>query len=119
EQVSVNDAQDLAELGLKVRFLCLEGSPVHQQLLGKKGVVPVPLSYRPVNHFDFQLRSELLKLWKSGVNLIHPHQTSYLASLIPWFWNKNDIVILASRHLMNDSSKKNPYHALLYRRLDA
>jgi len=126
EQVAVHDALDLAALGLKIRFLCLQDSPVHQQLLsqmdsGRPGqVILLPLSFSPKNYFDWTIRGELHRLLEEdGVNLIHTHQTSLLGSLVPWLWGRSDVALVATRHIMNGHNKKDFFHRALYRRLDS
>ena len=118
ERVAATDAIELAALGLKVRFLSLEGTPVHGYLAKKKELNVIPLSFRPRNYFDFKLRSELLRLVNDGVNIIHTHQTSLLGSITPWFWRKPEVAIIATRHIMNNHNKKNYFHRAIYSRLD-
>ena len=124
EQIAVNDAMDLCDLGLFTRFLCLEGSPTHEHLVRYKEegsrVEILPISYRPRDYFDFKLRSELNQIIESDrINLVHCHQPSLLASVVPWLWSREKVVIIASRHIMNRHNKRNPFHALIYKRLDA
>ncbi len=119
EQVAVNDAVDVGALGIGVRFLCLEGSPVHASLAGKEGVTAIPLNYRPRDYFDFKLRADLRRLIADGVNLIHTHQTSLLGTLSPWLWAHPRVGLIASRHIMNNHDKRNFFHRFIYKRLDA
>lgn len=119
EQVAVNDAVDVGALGIPVRFLCLEGSPVHASLAGKESVSAIPLAYRPRDYFDFKLRADLRRLISEGVNLIHTHQTSLLGSISPWLWPFPKVALVASRHIMNNHDKRNFFHRAIYRRVDA
>ncbi|MCM2277832.1 MAG: glycosyltransferase family 4 protein [Oligoflexia bacterium] len=119
EQVAANDAVDAARLGLRVRMLCMSGTPVHRYLAERPEVEVVPIDYRPRNTFDFKLKKDIERLTASGVNLIHTHQTSLLGSIIPWLWNRRNIAMLASRHIMNDHNKRDFFHGALYSRLDA
>jgi glycosyltransferase involved in cell wall biosynthesis len=120
EQVAANDALDVAGLGLDVRVLCLEGSPIHESLAKHAGKLKVvPLNFRPRDHFDFKMRHELMRLIDEGVNLIHLHQTSLLGSVVPWLWSRPGIAVLASRHIMNNHDKRGFYHRAIYRRLDS
>ncbi|MCC7440343.1 MAG: glycosyltransferase family 4 protein [Bdellovibrionales bacterium] len=119
EQVAANDVNELGRLGLKARLLCLQASPIHEHLAHKQGVELVPIDFRPRDHFDFGMRRELRRLRSEGVNLVHMHQTGFLGSVIPWLWRDQRLTLLASRHIMNSHNKRNPYHALIYRRLDA
>jgi len=119
EQVAVSDAMDIGLLGLKVKMLCLEGSPIHENLANRKEIKAVPLSFRPKNFLDLNLRAELGKLMADGVNLIHTHQPSLLPSLVPWVWHKPGVAMLATRHIMNNHDKRNFFHQAIYSRLDA
>jgi len=118
EQVAANDAMDLVSQGLNVKVLCLEGSPIHENLVHRQMNDVVPLNFRPRNHLDLKLRAELGRLIDSGINLIHTHQTSLLGSIVPWIWKRPSVALFATRHILNNHSKKTPYHRLLYGRLD-
>lgn len=118
EQVAAHDAIDRGSAGLKTRFLCLEGSPLHQYLAPRQEVRVIPLAFRPRDHFDLKLRAELLRLFNEGVNLVHSHQPSLLGSIVPWTWRRPQVAVFASRHIMNNHNKKNFYHRAIYRRLD-
>lgn len=120
EKIAASDALDVGALGLQVSFLCYEGSPLHRHLEGRKEVKLFPIDFKPRDFFDFKLRNEINRLIHGEqVNLIHTHQTTLLGSLIPWVVRNPNIVIIASRHLMNRHWKRNPFHAFLYRRLDS
>lgn len=119
EQVAAQDSVAIGSLGLSTRVICLEGSPIHENLAHRKELTLVPLGFRPRNYFDLKMRGELLKLLEEGVNLIHTHQTSLLGSIVPWLWKKPHVAMLATRHIMNNHSKKNFLYRAIYRRLDA
>ncbi|OFZ22445.1 MAG: hypothetical protein A2X94_01310 [Bdellovibrionales bacterium GWB1_55_8] len=119
EQVAAEDAMDAGRLGLNVRVLCLEGSPIHEKLASRKEVSVLPVSFRPRNYFDLKLKAELDKVIEQGVNLIHTHQTSVLGSLIPWLWKRPSVAALATRHMMCGHDKRNIFHGTIYGRLDA
>ncbi len=119
EQVAANDALDVAGLGLDVRVLCLEGTPIHEYLNRDNSVKTVPLSFRPRDYFDLKMRAELSRLFREGVNLVHAHQTSLLGSIVPWLWYRPEIAMFASRHIMNNHDKRNFFHRAIYHRLDA
>lgn len=110
-------------MGLKVKFLCLEGTPIHEHLSQHSCVEIIPLGFRPRNYFDLKMRAELIRLTQPeiGVNLIHTHQTSLLGSIAPWLWGKDrsHTALLATRHIMNNHNKKGLFHRALYRRVDA
>lgn len=119
EQVALNDATDRAHAGMKVRFLCLRGSPVHEKLVRRPEVTPVALDFRPRDYFDLKLRKELMQQFDSGVNLVHCHQTSLLGSVTPWLWGRPEVAAFASRHIMNNHNKRNFFHRAVYGRLDS
>ena len=118
EQVAAQDSIDRAELGLKVRVLVLEGSPIHENLARKEQVLPIPLTFRPRDTFDFKMKAELDRLIGDGVNLIHTHQTSLLGSIVPWLWGKPHVAAFASRHIMSGHHKRSLFHRMIYSRLD-
>ena len=119
EQVAATDAADLAGLGMNVRVLCLEGSPIHENLAKQKGVTLIPLDFRPRDYFDFKMRAELKRLIIEGVNVIHLHQPSLLGSVSPWLWAHRQVALFASRHIMSNHDKRDFFHRAIYRRLDA
>jgi glycosyltransferase involved in cell wall biosynthesis len=119
EQVAANDALDTGALNLDVKVLCLEGSPMHENLAHRKEITVLPLSFRPRDYFDFKMRQEIQRLLGEGVNLFHCHQTSLLGSITPWLWGKADVAVFASRHIMNRHNKRNPFHRAIYAPLDA
>lgn len=119
EQVAAQDSLELAALGLEVRVLCLEGTPVHENLAHRREVQVVPLQKVPRNTLDLEMRRILLRFFADGVNLVHTHQTSLLASIVPWVWRRPAISVVATRHIMNNHDKRTLFHRAIYRRLDA
>jgi glycosyltransferase involved in cell wall biosynthesis len=121
EQVAASDSLDLGSLGIQVKVLCLEGSPIYENLKSRPEVTLVPVSFRPRNYLDFKLRNELIRLISSGTNLIHTHQTSLLGSIVPCLWSRkrSDVALLATRHIMNNHRKQDFMHRTIYRRLDS
>ncbi|MBI2712645.1 MAG: glycosyltransferase family 4 protein [Bdellovibrio sp.] len=118
EQVAANDSLDLGALGLNVKVLCLEDTPIYDYLKNRSEVSLLPLGFEPRNYFDFKLRKKLHQLLDSGINLIHSHQTSLLGSIVPWVWSRPKIALLATRHIMSDHYKKDFFHRAIYSRLD-
>ncbi len=110
---------DLGALGFKVRFLCLEESPVAQNLLGHPKVEVIPIGFRPRNYLDWKMRKELRRQIDQGVNLIHTHQTSLLGSIVPWVWDQPQVALIATRHIFNNHDKKDFFHRMIYRRVDS
>ncbi len=119
EQVAASDAIALVEMGMKVRFLCLRKSPIYDYLSQRADIDLIPLDYEARNHFDLRLRKDLSRLMNDGVNVIHPHQTSLLGSIVPWMWWRQHVGLVATRHIMNNHNKRDPYHAALYGRVDS
>ncbi|MBL7716849.1 MAG: glycosyltransferase family 4 protein [Bdellovibrionales bacterium] len=119
EQVAVNDATDVTQSGIEVRMLCLKGSPVYEHIVKAGLIRPVPLAKSPRNTLDFGLKRILEDQVLDGVNLVHTHQTTLLGSLSPWLSKFPHVGLVASRHILNNHSKKNPFHLLVYRRVDA
>ncbi len=123
EQVAVADALEVARLGLPVRFLAIEDSPVHKHLEPLRAEAPslqvVPVAYRVRNFLDLHLRSTLGTLIADGVNLIHTHQTTLLGSIVPWIWQKRNVALIATRHIMNNHNKRDFFHRAIYSRIDS
>jgi glycosyltransferase involved in cell wall biosynthesis len=118
EQVAANDALDVGGLGLKVRVLVLQGSPIHESLAHRPEITVVPVDFKPRNYFDPRMKAELARLIDDGVNLIHTHQTSLVGSIVPWLWRRPYVAMIATRHMMSGHDKKNLFHRMFYRRLD-
>ncbi len=122
EQVAAQDAIDFANLGLDVSVLCIEGSPIYEELSKHKDsgskIKLSPIRFRPRNYFDFKMRSELESHIRDGINLVHTHQTSLLGSIVPWIWTNPGVALFASRHIMNDHNKRDFIHKAIYRRVD-
>ena len=120
EQVTAEDSIALAEQGLSVRVLCLQGSPLDRHLsAARSSVQVVPIDFTPRNYFDLKFKTKLDDLIQSGVNLIHTHQTSLLGSIVPWLWRHRSVGLLATRHIMNSHNKKDILHRAVYSRLDS
>lgn len=120
EQVAAYDCQELAELGLPIRAMVLDGSPIHENLSKHPGVQIHALHYRPRDYFDFRLKRDLHELIDADdANLVHLHQTTLLGSVSPWLYAKKKVPLFASRHIMNNHDKRNVFHHFIYRRLDA
>lgn len=119
EQVAAYDSQELAAQGLKIQALVLDGSPIHENLVKQPGIGIVPIQYRPRDYFDLKLKRDLEGLLASGTNLVHLHQPTLLGSVAPWLYKHKQVPLFASRHIMNGHDKRDIFHHLLYRRLDA
>lgn len=119
EQVAANDALEVGVLGVPVRVLCLDGSPIHNFLRAKTGVEVHPVNFEPRDFLDFHMRTELRKHLEQGVNLVHTHQTSLLGSIVPWLWKTPQVALIASRHIMNAHNKRDLFHRAVYSRVDS
>lgn len=119
EQVAASDALDLGGIGASVKVLCIQGSPIHENLAHRSEVTVLPLDFRPRNFLDLRLRGEIHRLLNEGVNLIHTHQTTLLGSIVPWLWGRPQVALFATRHIMSNHDKRDPFHSALYGRLDA
>jgi glycosyltransferase involved in cell wall biosynthesis len=118
EQVAVQDATDLHELGIAVEFLCLAESPIEDQLKSK-GIRTYPIDFYPRNNFDFKLRKIILSSIKRGINLIHSHQTTLLGSISPWLYRHPEVSLFATRHIWCSHDKRDLFHRIIYQRLDS
>ncbi len=118
EQVAASDAIERARLGLKVRMVCLQNTPIHEYLQKHSEVSVEILESRPRDHFDFGLRREIKRLIADGVNIFHTHQTTLLGSMAPWLWSEQKVGLFASRHILNGHDKHDLFHRAIYGRLD-
>jgi glycosyltransferase involved in cell wall biosynthesis len=106
--------------GFRVTLLVRESSPIDWAV--KMESPQIRLVYSPSsvrNYFDTGLWRQLRQLIDvDGVNLVHCHQTSLLGSIVPALWGRKHVALVVSRHILNSHNKKDPLHALLYRRVD-
>ncbi len=120
EQTALSDVRLLTQTGFKVTLLVRENSPIDHAV--KMESPQIRLLYCPAhvrNYFDTGLFRQLRHLIdEDGVNLIHCHQTSLLGSIVPALIARRHVALVVSRHILNSHNKRDPLHALLYRRLD-
>lgn len=120
EQTALGDVRMLMQNGLKVSLLVRENSPVDHAV--KMESPQIRLIYCPAhvrNYGDAGLWRQLRYLIDSeGVNLVHCHQTSMLGSVVPALIGRRHVALVVSRHILNSHNKRDPLHALLYRRVD-
>jgi glycosyltransferase involved in cell wall biosynthesis len=123
EQTAFNDLSDFLSCDLSVRMLCLEGTPLHDEILQIQLQHPklevVALTDRPRDVLDFHFRSFIRQQMSDGVNLIHSHHTSLLGSISPWLLSYPRTALLASRYLINSHDKHDLFHRLVYGRVDS
>lgn len=120
EQTALNDARLLTQNGFRVTMLVKENSPVDHAV--KMESPQIRLVYSPPNvrnYFDTGLWRQLRFLVDTeAVNLVHCHQTSLLGSVVPPLMGRTHVALVVSRHILNSHNKRDPLHALLYRRVD-
>lgn len=120
EQVALADARMLVQNGFNVTLLVREGSPIDRTVQMESPQIKLVYSPQKVrNYFDGGLWRQLRHLIDhEGVNLVHCHQTSILGAIVPALLSRPHVALVVSRHILNSHNKKDPLHAVLYRRLD-
>jgi glycosyltransferase involved in cell wall biosynthesis len=120
EQTALADVRLLMQTGLRVTLLVRENSPIDHAV--KMESPQIKLVYCPDhvrNYFDGGLWKQLRSMIDNdGVNLVHCHQTSILGAVVPALIRRPHVALVVSRHILNSHNKKDPFHALLYRRVD-
>lgn len=120
EQVAASDTLELAALGLGPCLIVLTGSPIDQHFSGIEGVEVLRLDYRPRDFMDRRLIKDL-RGWidgKPGITLLHLHQPTLLGTVVPALWKRSSVALVVTRHILNAHNKRDPYHYLLYSRVD-
>jgi glycosyltransferase involved in cell wall biosynthesis len=110
----------LVQNGFHVTMLVREDSPIHRVIHDESPHIKVEFCPDRVrNYFDAGMMKTIRRLVdKSHINLIHCHQTTILGSIVPALVGRNHVALVASRHILNSHNKKDPFHAVLYRRVD-
>lgn len=121
EQTAFADARALAREGFSVTLLVKQDSPIaeHARLTAAGICIEVfsPVTLR--KGFDFQLMRKVRQVVLAGsINLVHLHQSSLVSSVVPALRRLSEIGLVLSRHILNDHNKRDPFHALIYRRVD-
>ncbi len=120
EQTALADVRLLMQTGMRVTLLVREDSPI--DLSVKMDSPQIKLVYcadHVRNYFDGGLWRQLRQLIdEQAVNLVHCHQTSLLGAVVPALLRRPHVALVVSRHILNTHNKKDPFHALLYRRVD-
>ncbi|HEY8279747.1 MAG TPA: glycosyltransferase family 4 protein [Bdellovibrionota bacterium] len=120
EQTALADVRLLMQSGFHVSLLVHENSPIDHAV--KMESPQIKLVYCPENvrnYFDGGLWRQLRHLIDDeGINLVHCHQTSILGAVVPALVRRPHVALVVSRHILNSHNKKDPFHALLYRRVD-
>jgi len=120
EQTALGDVRLLMQTGFNVTLLVRESSPIdHAVKMESPQIRLVYCQTHVRNYFDGALFRQLRHLIdKEAVNLIHCHQTSILGSVVPALVARRHVALVVSRHILNSHNKRDPLHALLYRRVD-
>jgi len=120
EQTALADVRLLMQTGLRVTLLVRENSPIdHAVKMESPQIKLVYCADHVRNYFDGSLWKQLRSLIDNdGVNLVHCHQTSILGAVVPALVRRRHVALVVSRHILNAHNKKDPFHALLYRRVD-
>lgn len=120
EQTALHDVNLLLQLGFPVTLLVKKDSPLHEEAKKLTGKIKTIAFGRSVGkNFDFKFTSFLREVVrKEEINIVHLHQNSLLKMVVPAIWLNKKVALVISRHILNDHSKRDPLHALLYRRVD-
>lgn len=120
EQTALGDVRLLMQTGFHVTLLVRENSPIdHAVKMESPQIRLVYCGAHVRNYFDAGLFRQLRHLIDhDGVNLVHCHQTSLLGSVVPALMSRRHVALVVSRHILNSHNKRDPIHALIYRRLD-
>lgn len=120
EQTALSDASLLTRQGFKTIAMVRKGTPIADHLKEDSpqiSVVFAPESVR--NYFDLRFISVLREtITEHQINIVHCHQTSLLGSIVPALWRHPEVALVVSRHILNEHNKRDPVHAIIYRRVD-
>lgn len=120
EQTALNDVRLLMKNGFKVSLLVREGTPIDRTVqMESPQIRLLYCPHRVRNYFDAGMWRQIRFLVDhEGVNLVHCHQTTILGAVVPALMARPNVALVVSRHIMNSHNKKDPLHAILYRRVD-
>lgn len=120
EQTALGDVRLLMQNGFRVTLLVRERSPIdHAVKMESPQIRLVYCAPHVRNYFDAGLFRQLRHLIdEDAVNLVHCHQTSLLGSVVPALIARRHVALVVSRHILNSHNKRDPFHALIYRRVD-
>lgn len=120
EQTALNDVRLLMKNGFKVSLLVREDSPIARTVIQESP--QIKLCYCPNrvrNYFDMGMWRQIRHLVDDEkVNIVHCHQTTIMGAVVPPLMARPHVALVVSRHIMNSHNKKDPLHAILYRRVD-
>lgn len=120
EQTALSDVRLLTQNGFRVTLLVRKGSRIDQVVQMESPQIRLVYCNEHVrNFFDGGLFRQLRHLIDDdAVNLVHCHQTSILGSVVPALLGRRHVALVVSRHILNSHNKRDPFHALIYRRVD-
>lgn len=120
EQTALADVRLLMQAGFKVSLLVRENSPIDHAVKMESPQIRLTYCAENVrNYFDGGLWRQLRHFIDvEGVNLVHCHQTSLLGAVVPALVRRPHVALVVSRHILNSHNKRDPFHAILYRRVD-
>lgn len=120
EQTALSDVRLLMKNGFRVSLLIKEKSPIDGVVtMESPQIHRVYCEQNVRNYFDTGFLSLIRRMVdQEGVNLIHCHQTTILGSVVPALWARRHVALVVSRHILNSHNKRDPLHAILYRRVD-
>lgn len=120
EQVALNDVRLLVQNGFKVTMLVRENSPIDRTIRDESPQIKrIFVNSKTKNYFDPTIWKLIRKhIDANGVNLVHCHQTSILGAVVPALLRRPRVALVVTRHILNSHNKKDPLHAVIYRRVD-
>lgn len=120
EQTALNDAKLLQASGIQVLLLARTDSPIFRHCREEAEGIFLVAHDMPLKKFmDFSLlRGIRQAIREHNVSIVHLHQGSLLQTVVPALWSFSKVSLVLSRHILNDHSKRDPYHVLIYRRVD-
>lgn len=120
EQTALNDAKLLQASGINVLMLARPDSPIYKHCRREAEGITLVEHDAPLKRFiDFRLfRAIRQAVREHNVKILHLHQGSLLQTIVPALTGMSQVSLVLSRHILNDHSKRDPYHVLIYRRVD-
>jgi glycosyltransferase involved in cell wall biosynthesis len=119
EQLSIEDIFELNSLGVNWRAICLQGSPVSQQLIQAGASKVITLQSPPRSVLDFNMRHIIRDQLSKGSNLIHAFGGNQLGSILPWVLGTANVPVLVSEGPEVRKRFIHSIQSLFYHRLDS
>jgi glycosyltransferase involved in cell wall biosynthesis len=119
EQVAMADMVDMANAGVTISLLCLEGSPVHAAALRHPHLRVCPMKHYARGLLDWSfVRMLRWTIQEVGANIVHINDERLMWFLRPALLRCPDVSIIANRHTLVDGGAMDFVRPLLLRRLD-